>query len=41
MLKEEVILANAEAQSVLRRISDLEASGQKLDLESKFRHFDS
>jgi hypothetical protein len=27
MLKEEVILANAEAQAVLRRLADLEASG--------------
>ena len=27
MLKEEVILANAEAQAVLRRLAELEASG--------------
>ena len=40
MLKEEVILSNAEALSVLRRLAELEQGPQKLDLESKFRSFD-
>jgi hypothetical protein len=40
ILKEEVILSNPEAQSVLRRIAELEQQ-VKLDLEGKFRLFDT